>query len=85
MTSAELKRFQEATPLLSKVLHNAKKPVVHNKYKLQADDADTCGRWAVARIKLMHLPLHSFVAKMTGGSGTPDQNVTKYTYSLLKK
>jgi hypothetical protein len=70
---------------LGKVLSAARKPVVYSKYKLQADDADTCGRWAAARIINAEMPLHKFADEMMSGGGTPDQNVTAYTFDLLHK
>ena len=85
MTAAELEKFQEAQPLLGNVLRKARKPVRHSTYKLQKDDADTCGRWAAARILNADMPLHKFVGEMTGGGATPDQNVTTYTFKLLHK
>jgi hypothetical protein len=66
-------------------LAGARKPVVHNTHKLQADDADTCGRWVAARIMNAEMPLHKFVNEMVGGGATPDQNVTSYTYQFLHK
>jgi len=59
--------------------------VVHNTHKLQADNADTCGRWAAARIINAEMPLHKFIGEMVGGGASPDQNVTNYIYSILHK
>ena len=85
MTKDEIARFNEATPLLTTLLGKGSKPVFHNKTKLQKDDASTCGRWAAARIMNMEMPLPEFIGKMKGGAGSPDQNVTAYTYSFLHK
>lgn len=85
LTKAELRRFNEEIPYLTRLLKNAKKPVVHNTTKLQADSADTCGRWAVARILNSEMPLHSFIKNMVGGGASPDVNVTNYTFGLLNK
>lgn len=59
--------------------------MVHNTKKLQADDADTCGRWVAARIMNAEMPLHKFIDQMVGGGATPDQNVTNYTFGILHK
>lgn len=67
------------------VLHGARKPVIHNTYKLQKDDADTCGRWVCARIMNMTMPLEKFVDLMVKAPGTPDQSVTSYIYPFLGK
>ena len=85
MTKTELEKFNELTPLLGNVLSRARKPVVHNTHKLQADNADTCGRWAAARIMNADMPLHKFVDEFMHGGGTPDQNVTNYTFGFLHK
>jgi hypothetical protein len=85
MTKDELRRFNEAAPLLGNVLARASKPVVRNSHKLQKDDADTCGRWVAARIMNADMPLHKFVDNMMAGKGTPDQAVTDYTYQFLRK
>lgn len=85
MTEAELARFNEATPLLKDLLAKGDKPVIHNRTKLQKDDASTCGRWAAARIINSEMPMEEFVSHLKRGSGTPDQNVTAYTYNILHK
>jgi hypothetical protein len=67
------------------VLHGSNKPVIHNNYRLQKDDADTCGRWVAARIMNMEMPLYKFVDAMVQAPGTPDQTVTRYIYPFLGK
>jgi len=85
LNKTELDRFDQESPLLTRVLNGANKPVIHNTYKLQKDDADTCGRWVCARIMNMEMPLHKFVDMMVEAPGTPDQAVTRYIYPFLGK
>lgn len=81
----KLLEFGQTLPLLSNLLGRGQKPVDHNSTKLQADDADTCGRWVVWRVKNAHMPLQTFVAEMKQGPNTPDQNVVRSTFDLLGK
>jgi hypothetical protein len=81
----KLLEFGQTLPLLSNLLGRGQKPVDHNTTKLQADDADTCGRWVVWRVKNAHMPLKTFVAEMKQGPSTPDQNVVRSTFDLLGK
>jgi hypothetical protein len=81
----KLLEFGQTLPLLSNLLGRGQKPIDHNTTKLQADDADTCGRWVVWRIKNAHMPLKTFVAEMKQGPSTPDQNVVRSTFDLLGK
>jgi hypothetical protein len=85
LTKPQLEKFDQTEPLLKELLAKGNKPVIHNTVKLQKDDAATCGRYAVARILNQDMPLKEFVAEIKEGSGTPDQNVTAYTYNFLKK
>lgn len=59
--------------------------MIHNTDKLQKDDASTCGRWAMARVINSEMPMEAFVEEMKSGPGTPDQNVTAYTYNIIHK
>ena len=85
LTKEELAKFNEATPLLKDLLAKGHKPVIHNTDKLQKDDASTCGRWAMARVINSEMPMEAFVEEMKSGPGTPDQNVTAYTYNIIHK
>jgi len=85
LTKEQLVKFNETEPHLKELLAKGNKPVIHNTTKLQKDDASTCGRWAVARILNADMPLPEFIADLKEGSGTPDQNVTAYTYNFLHK
>lgn len=80
-----LMEFGQTLPLLSILLQKGNKPVNHNTSKLQANDANTCGRWVVWRILNAATPLDAFVSEMKSGSGTPDQTVTERTYGILDK
>ena len=80
-----LMEFGQTLPLLSILLQKGNKPVNHNTSKLQANDANTCGRWVVWRILNAATPLDTFVSEMKSGGGTPDQTVTKRTYGILDK
>lgn len=81
----KLMEFGQTLPLLSILLQKGDKPVVHNTSKLQANQADTCGRWVVWRILNAKTPLDSFVSEMKTGSGTPDDKVVELTYGILDK
>lgn len=83
LSESEKQEFNEAGPILKTLLSKGSKPITHSTYKLQKDDADTCGRWAAARVMLADLPLTEFVKRMTGGAGTPDQQVTSFTNASL--
>jgi hypothetical protein len=85
LSKEEKLEFDQTAPLLSELLAKGHKPVTHNSTKLQHDDADTCGRWVAARIMNMRMPLPEFVARMKGGSGTPDQTVTLMISRILGK
>jgi hypothetical protein len=84
LSKEEKLEFGEAAPLLSNLLKKGSKPVKHNTTKLQADDADTCGRWVAVRAVNKHMPLSEFV-KMMKGSGKPDDTVTRMSYELLHR
>jgi hypothetical protein len=81
----KLMEFGQTLPLLSILLDKGNKPVNHNSTKLQANDANTCGRWVVWRILNSATPLDTFVSEMKSGKGTPDQTVTERTYGILDK
>lgn len=85
LSKAHLIEFNQTAPLLSTLLGKGSKPVIHNTVKLQNDHVDTCGRWIIARILNASTPLHQFVKEMKDDTGTPDQSVTRYIHSLLKK
>lgn len=82
----KLLEFNETLPLLSNLLARGNKPAEHNSTKLQSDDANTCGRWVVWRIRNSNKPLKTFVAEMKGsGTKTPDELVVERTYGILNK
>ena len=80
----KLMEFHETLPLLSKLLRGSGKRVVHNTKKLQADHADTCGRYVAARIVKADTPLHEFVHELTSNGRTPDENVTLMTEAMKR-
>lgn len=70
----------EVAPLLSNLLSAGSKPVTHNTKKLQSDSADTCGYWAVDRIRQANTPLTEYVKQYTTdlkGGVSPDMLVVK--------
>lgn len=71
--------FGETAPLLSTLLGNGEKRVIHNTHKFQADDADTCGRYVAARIAQADMPLSEFSKRLTADGRSPDVNVTLMT------
>jgi RimJ/RimL family protein N-acetyltransferase len=85
LNKEKLLEFNETLPLLSNLLAKGNKPTTHNSTKLQSDDANTCGRWVVWRIRNSNKPLKTFVAEMNGSGKTPDQRVIECTYGILNK
>lgn len=39
----------------------------------------------MARVINSEMPMEAFVEEMKSGPGTPDQNVTAYTYNIIHK
>jgi hypothetical protein len=84
LSKEEQLEFNEVAPILSDLLAKGKKPVIHNTTKLQDDNADTCGRWAAARVLNHNTDMNTFVSVMKG-QGKPDDTVTRMIYSMLGK
>lgn len=85
MSKEEKLEFNETTPVLSDLLKKGSKRIIHNTTKLQADDADTCGRWAALRIRQGNKPMDQFVSDIKGSGMTPDETVTLLTHNIIHK
>ena len=51
-------------PYLAKLLANDGRQINYNEYKLQGEDANTCGRWVVARCRNRRMTTDQFAASM---------------------
>ena len=56
--------FMATAPYLAKLLANDGRQINYNEYKLQGEDANTCGRWVVARCRNRRMTTDQFAASM---------------------
>lgn len=84
----KLASLHETLPLLGDVLKAAEQqriPVEHNTHKLQKDTLDTCGRHVCARLMNADKSLADYLAFLKQCGGTPDEAVTRITFSKIGK
>jgi len=77
--------LDEVAPAFHILFRQGRKQVSYSTAKLQRTDADTCGRWVIARLKNADKKLDDFVEYFTSGPQTPDEKVTEYTFKILHK
>jgi hypothetical protein len=85
VSKKKLIALDEVAPAFHILFRNGKKQVSYSTAKLQQSNADTCGRWVVARLKNADKSIDDFVDWFRSGPGTPDEKVTEYTFKLLHK
>lgn len=71
-------------PYLSQLFTNGGKPLVETGIQLQKirEHTNTCGRWAVARVRLIDLDPHQFAEIIGASHATPDVTVSLMTLFL---
>ena len=79
--------LDQEKPLLSRLLRQKGLPVIYNKHEFQKEGGDiaTCGRHCAVRLMFKDLPLPQYAEMIEKSGLSPDEFVSRMTFSMIKK